>query len=92
MSKKRDKLEIIKDILETVRDKGDKVKPTHIMYKANLSHQMLTDYTNDLLHKQLMELKVDKKGKRTFSLTEKGFNYLKDYKMFRGFVDSYGIE
>jgi predicted transcriptional regulator len=92
MSKKRDKLEIIKDILETVRDKGDKVKPTHIMYKANLSHQMLTDYTNDLLHKQLMELKVDKKGKRTFSLTEKGFNYLKDYKMIRGFVDSYGIE
>jgi predicted transcriptional regulator len=92
MSKKRDKLQIIKDILETIRDKGNKVKPTHIMYKANLSHQMLTEYTNDLISKQMIELIVDKKGKKTFGLKEKGYSYLNDFKMIRGFVDSYGIE
>lgn len=90
--KKRDKLEIVKDILETIRSKGDKIKPTHIMYKANLSHQMLTEYTNELLGKGLVMEKIDKKGKKTFALTDKGFNYLKDYAMIRGFVDSYGLD
>ena len=92
MSKKRDRLEIIKDILEIIREKGDKIKPTHIMYKANLSHQMLTEYTNELIEKKLITIEISKKDKKTFQLTEKGFNYLKDYSMIRGFVDSYGLE
>lgn len=91
MNKKRDRLEIIKDILETVRDKKN-AKPTHVMYKANLSHQMLTEYTNELLRKKLIMEIYDKKNKKTFALTDKGFNYLKDYSMIRGFVDSYGLE
>ena len=63
MTKKRDRLEIIKDILETIRDKGEKVRPTHIMYKANLSHQMLTEYTDELLTKKLILEDKDKKGR-----------------------------
>ena len=92
MSKKRDKLEIIKDILEILRDKGEKVKPTHIMYKANLSHVMLKEYTQELVKKKLIEEKQTKKGKKRFVLTQKGFSYLKDYSIIRGFVDSYGLE
>ena len=92
MSKKRDRLEIIKDILEILRDKGEKVKPTHIMYKANLSHVMLKEYTQELVKKKLIEEKQTKKGKKRFVLTQKGFNYLKDYSIIRGFVDSYGLE
>ena len=92
MSKKRDRLEIIKDILEILRDKGEKVKPTHIMYKANLSHVMLKEYTQELVSKKLIEEKQTKKGKKRFVLTQKGFSYLKDYSIIRGFVDSYGLE
>ena len=92
MSKKRDKLEIIKDILEILRDKGEKVKPTHIMYKANLSHVMLKEYTQELVKKKIIEEKQTKKGKKRFVLTQKGFSYLKDYSIIRGFVDSYGLE
>ncbi len=92
MSKKRDKLEIIKDILEILRDKGEKVKPTHIMYKANLSHVMLKEYTQELVKKKMIEEKQTKKGKKRFILTKKGFSYLKDYSIIRGFVDSYGLE
>ena len=92
MSKKRDRLEIIKDILEILRDKGEKVKPTHIMYKANLSHVMLKEYTQELVKKKLIEEKQTKKGKKRFVLTQKGFSYLKDYSIIRGFVDSYGLE
>ena len=89
--KKRDRLEIIKDILQILRDKED-VKPTHIMYKANLSHQMLTEYTNELIEKKLIEKKRNKKAKKVFVLSQKGYNYLKDYSIIRGFVDSYGLE
>jgi len=92
MSKKRDRLEIIKDILELLRKKGDKVKPTHIMYKANLSHKMLTEYLDELIEKKLIEEKQDKKNKKTFSLTKKGFKFLEDYSMIRKFMDSYGLE
>ena len=92
MSKKRDRLEIIKDILQVIRDKGDTVKPTHIMYKANLSHQMLTEYTNELMSKKMIIEKVDAKSKKTYKITNKGLDYLKDYALIRGFVDSYGLE
>ena len=92
MPKKRDRLEIIKDILEIIREKGDKVKPTHVMYKANLSHQMLTEYTNELLQKKMIIENETKKGKKTYKITEKGYKYLKDYSLIRGFMDSYGLD
>ena len=64
MNKKRDRLEIIKDILRAINDKGQSVKPTHIMYRANLSHQMLNLYTNDLLKRKLIAEKFNKKNKK----------------------------
>jgi len=86
--KKRDRLEIINDILELVSARS--AKPTQIMYKANLSHDMLNQYMNELISKQFILEHKDKKG-RTYSLTEKGLNFLRDYKMIKGFVDSYGL-
>ena len=67
--KKRDRLEIINDILELVSARS--AKPTQIMYKANLSHDMLNQYMNELISKQFILEHKDKKG-RTYSLTEKG--------------------
>lgn len=89
--RKRDRLEIIKDILQSIRDKRGNIKPTHIMYKANLSHQMLTEYMNELIEKNMVKLVFDK-SKKKYEITDKGLSYLKDYNMIRGFVDSYGLE
>ncbi|MBN2142024.1 hypothetical protein JW711_01720 [Candidatus Woesearchaeota archaeon] len=91
MNKKRDRLEIIHDILYVVREKKDKALQTHILYKSNLSHQMLTEYLSELLTKGFMIEMTDKKGKKHYELTDKGYNYLKDYNIIRGFVDSYGL-
>ena len=91
MSVKRDRLGIINDILDLIRDRGDKVKPTQIMYRANLSHDMLTTYLNELLAKGFITEKKDKENRRTYSLTDKGFNFLRDYKIIKGFVDSYDL-
>jgi predicted transcriptional regulator len=62
------------------------------MYKANLSSEMLNSYMKELLAKGFITEKMDKKDKRTYSLTEKGFNFLRDYKIIKGFVDSYDLK
>ena len=90
--RKRERLEIIHDILHAMREKKGSVKPTHILFKSNLSHQMLADYLTELLSKDFILEKHDKKKKKYYELTEKGFNYLKDYKVIKSFVDSYGLD
>jgi predicted transcriptional regulator len=90
MSKKRDRLQVIYDILEVIRDKGENIKPTHILYKSNLSHQMMQQYLGELITKEFIIEKETKKGK-TYSLTEKGFNYLKEYQQITRFVESFGL-
>lgn len=91
MSSKRGRLEIIYDILQIIRDKAGRIKPTQVMYKANLSHQMLGDYLAELIKKEFIMEKLDKKGGRTYELLDKGYKFLQDYNMIKGFMESYGL-
>ena len=91
MSGKRGRLGIINDILDIIREKSGRVKPTQIMYKANLSHEMLNTYMAELLAKGFITEKKDKENRRTYSITDKGYNFLRDYKIIKGFVDSYDL-
>jgi len=88
--RKRERTEIIHDILSTIRIKK-KAKPTHILYKSNLSHQMLTEYLNELMGKEFIEV-TEEKGKKTYALTEKGYNYLEDFTVIQAFMESYGLD
>jgi len=63
MNAKRDKLQVIYDILKAISDKNGKIKPTHILYKANLSHQMLEDYLTELIQKGFVIELNKKEGK-----------------------------
>lgn len=87
---KRDRLQVIKDILKVVQEKSGKIRPTHIMYKANLSHQMLEEYLKELMDKGFIKEEKQKKGK-TYSITDKGHNYLQQYKLIINFTDSFGL-
>ncbi len=87
---KRDRLQVVHDILKAIRDKNGKIKPTHLLYKANLSHQMLEDYLAELISKNFVVEEKAKTG-RTYSLTEKGFEYLSKYKLVSDFVESFGL-
>ena len=88
--KKRERLEIIHDILKAIKEKGSNVKPTHILYKSNLSHVMLKEYLGELIDKDFIIERNDKKGKK-YSLTEKGFKYLEEFSVIQSFVESYGL-
>ncbi len=90
MTRKRDRLQVIYDILKAIREKDGKIRPTHILYKSNLSPQMLDDYLKELILKKfIMERK--NAGGKTYSLTEKGFEYLQKYRLVVEFVDSFGL-
>ncbi|NQU78305.1 winged helix DNA-binding protein [Candidatus Woesearchaeota archaeon] len=90
MNQKRNRLTVIHDILRVIQKKNSKIKPTHIIYKANLSHAMLEEYMKEMIEKGFVEEQKQKKGK-TYSLTEKGFNFLKEYKTITAFLESYGL-
>lgn len=90
MSKKRERLQVIYDILRTINEKNSKIKPTHILYKSNLSHQMMDEYLKELIEKDFIIENKEKKGK-TYSITDKGINYLTEYKLIINFTESFGL-
>ncbi len=90
MKPKREKIQVVYDILRAVKEKEGRIKPTHIMYKANLSSQMLKTYLEELVLKGLILEKKLGKGK-TYFLTEKGLKYIQEYQVILGFVDSFGL-
>lgn len=90
MNKKRDRLQVIYDILKAIQQKDGIIKPTHILYKSNLSHQMMEEYLTELIAKGLVQEHHTKSGK-TYSLAQKGFDYLNKYHVITGFIDSFGL-
>ena len=91
MVKKRERLEVIHDILEAVRDNGNSIRPTRLLYASNLSPQMFKDYSAELVEKRFMDIVIDRKGKKNYTLTDKGFNFLSKYKVIVDFIDGFGL-
>jgi len=89
-AKKRERLEVIRDILHTVKENRT-MKPTRLLYASNLSPQMFKEYLNDLISKKLIKMEVDEKEKRTISLTKKGQDFLQEYKVIENFIENFGL-
>ena len=91
MNKKRTRLEVIKDILEVIKSRNGKIKPTHILYKSNLSYVMMEDYLSELKEKGFITETSKTKGK-TYQITEKGQEYLRKYSLVSEFTESFGLD
>ena len=91
MNIKRERTQVIHDILKSIQNKDGRIKPTHIQYKANLSSQMLKDYLNELVEKGFVNELIDKQG-RKYSLTNKGFEYVSQYKRIHEFMVTFGLD
>jgi predicted transcriptional regulator len=87
---KRERLEVIHDILKTVRDHHNSIKPTRLLHSSNLSPQMFKEYMQEMLDKGFL-VELDDGGKRHYSLTEKGFQFLEQYKVIIKFIDDFGL-
>jgi len=87
---RRTKLDIIHDILNAIKAKGGKIKPTHLMYKANMSHTSLNKYITELEGKALIS-EVEEEGHKFYTLTEKGVDFLSEFKKMQQFQETFGL-
>ncbi len=91
MAEKRTRIDIIGDMLMAISDKGGKIKPTHLMYKANLSHGQMKIYLEELMQKKFV--KKTKSGTITgISLTDLGYEYLLKLREIKEFEKTFGFE
>ena len=90
MGKKRDRLEIIKDILIIIKE-NNTIRPTPLLRKANISSGRSVEYFNELIKKRFIEEKIDKDGNKFISLREKGLKFLEKYKTIIEFIDEFEL-
>jgi len=94
-SKKRSRTDLIADILRIIQDKKTGIKPTHLMYKANLSHATMKGYLENLKSNKLIEeIEIQEKKhkiKKLIKITQKGINFSINYQKMKEFEKTFGI-
>ena len=90
MQRKRSRIEIINDMLHTISNKGGRIKPTHLMYKANLSHTQMKLYLRELMDKNLVE-EESIKGRTMLAITQKGFSFIQQFNQMKEFEKTFGL-
>ena len=90
MNKKRNRLAVIYDILDIIRDHHNSMKVTPLLRSANLSSNSFSDYYTELISKELVKEIVDD-GHKYVTLTDKGFKYLEKYKLISGFIEEFEL-
>ncbi|NLT37408.1 MAG: hypothetical protein GXX95_04540 [Methanomassiliicoccus sp.] len=88
--KYRSKGRIFADILRAVQADGP-AKVTHILYKANLSHDRLTKYLVQLEETGLI-LKEQEGDRSAYSITDKGKKFLMEFRKMEEFADAFGLD
>jgi predicted transcriptional regulator len=75
--KNRNRIEIVANILDIARNGALK---THLMYKANLSYMVVTQYLGFLIRSGLIEEVFSEEGPtKMYKTTAKGFQYMEVY-------------
>ena len=85
---RRDKMKIYGDLLSTIKSEknnSDKLVLTHIQTKMNVPFDRLKNYFSDLENLDLIEDQVG------YNLTQKGKQYLDEYKKIIDFMERMGI-
>lgn len=87
--KQRSTLRICLDIITTVKDLQN-AKPTHILNKANLSHDRLVKYLDQLTAHGLIEARTEGES-RYYVITPKGVQFLIEMRTAEEFVAGFGL-
>ena len=77
-------------MLRIIQEKGGKIRKTHLMYKANLSHKQMTLYLTELMGNKLIETyKIDEKN--LIAITHRGREFFIKYAQMREFEKTFGL-
>jgi len=77
-------------MLQTISNKGGRIKPTHLMYKANLSHTQMKLYLDELMQKSLVE-EEETSGRKMLIITQKGYSFIQQFNQMREFEKTFGL-
>ncbi|MGD2072116.1 MAG: winged helix-turn-helix domain-containing protein [Candidatus Thorarchaeota archaeon] len=89
----RSKVRILVDMMRTIQNEDEKGSgPTKILYAANLSHDRLTQYLDELVDKELISEIESNDNSRVYFLTEKGREFLREFVKIERFSEAFGIE
>ena len=93
MATYRTHIKIVGEILDTTMysvDEHDGTSITHLIRKANISHGRLSTILNNLVSQGLLE-QVNSKRACRYRISMSGKDFLKEYKRFSEFTDSFGL-
>ena len=82
-------MDIISDMLSIIRERGG-VKPTHLMYKANLSHKQMKTYLEEMTKKSLIEAGMSESGQR-IRITKSGVEFIMKYSQMKDLERTFGL-
>ncbi|MDD5699744.1 MAG: winged helix-turn-helix domain-containing protein [Candidatus Nanoarchaeia archaeon] len=83
-------MDIISDMLNIIRERGGSIKPTHLMYKANLSHKQMKSYLDELMKKNMIQTSVPGKENRII-ITKNGVEFNLKYLQMKDLEKTFGL-
>ncbi|MFA5856831.1 MAG: winged helix-turn-helix domain-containing protein [Candidatus Pacearchaeota archaeon] len=86
---KRAKLDIIKDILNLIKDNPN-IKPTPLLRKSKISSSRFKEYYNELINRDLIK-EISNNDDKSVILTDKGYKFLEKYKVIIDFIDEFEL-
>ncbi len=88
--KYRSQMRIYVDIMRVVQREGNDAKPTRILYGANLSHDRLTKYLEELTSRGVIE-ETQNDDERHYRLSQKGIEFLNEFRRMENFAAAFGF-
>lgn len=87
---KRNKIEIMKDIMNIIQDNKNSIKPTPLLRKSNMSSTRFKEYLQEMIAKEFIQEIGTNEGKKII-LTNKGFKFLEKYRTIVEFIDEFEL-
>jgi predicted transcriptional regulator len=89
-AKYRSQLRIYVDMMYVIQRENNEAKPTRILYGANLSHDRLVKYLEELESLGVIqEMGADDK---VYGLTQKGIEFLNNFRRVESFASAFGFK
>jgi len=89
-AKYRSQFRIYVDIMHVIQRENNEAKPTRILYGANLSHDRLIKYLEEL--KALGVIQEIGRDDKVYSLTQKGIEFLNNFRKVESFASAFGFK
>lgn len=88
---RRNRIDIIESMLSLLSSQRG-LKPTHLMYKANLSNVQMKGYLEDLVKKGFINQEMNSKNNSYITITKQGREFLGKIKDMKEFENVFGLE